>query len=86
MLNRSHVMAHGLRVSDFHGAMKDVYDFFCHVNTSLAEKGLRRLEDMMRPAGPSGMLSDMLTDSLAQHSRTLTTNKHHNGHPDQEAL
>ena len=28
------------------------------------------------------MLSDMLTASLARHSRTLVVNAHHNGHPD----
>jgi len=30
----------------------------------------------------SGFLSDMLTASLAKHSRTLTENKYFNGHPD----
>lgn len=30
----------------------------------------------------SGVLSDMLTASLAKHSRTLTENRFFNGHPD----
>ena len=30
----------------------------------------------------SGVLSDMLTASLAKHSRSLTVNLYHNGHPD----
>ena len=30
----------------------------------------------------SGLLSDMVTASLAKHSRTLTENLYHNGHPD----
>jgi hypothetical protein len=30
----------------------------------------------------SGLLSDMLTASLAKHSRVLTENKYFNGHPD----
>lgn len=30
----------------------------------------------------SGLLSDMMTASLAKHSRTLTTNCFFNGHPD----
>jgi hypothetical protein len=30
----------------------------------------------------SGVLSDMLTASLAKHSRTLTVNCYFNGHPD----
>lgn len=71
-----------LRMADFELAMQDVYDFFFDVNTNLVGKGLQRLDDMIRPAALSGMLSDMITDSLAQKSRALTTNLHHNGHPD----
>ena len=37
---------------------------------------------MLRPAIMSGLLSDMLTSSLANHSRTLTVNCCFNGHPD----
>ncbi len=63
-------------------AMQDVYDFFHDVNSLLTKKGLRRLDDMLRPAIMSGLISDMLTASLATHSRTLTENLYHNGHPD----
>ena len=71
-----------LRHKDFEMAMQDVYDFFYDVNSSLAEKGLQRLDDMLRPAIMSGVLSDMLTASVASHSRVLTENRHFNGHPD----
>ena len=37
---------------------------------------------MLRPAIMSGLLSDMLTGSLAKHSRTLVQNGYFNGHPD----
>ena len=63
-------------------AMQDVYDFFFDVNSHLTSKGLHRLDDMLRPAILSGMLSDMLTASLARHSRTLTENRYFTGHPD----
>lgn len=63
-------------------AMQDVYDFFYDVNRLLLEKGLHRLDEMLRPAAMSGMISDMLTASLAKHSRTLVENRHFNGHPD----
>jgi hypothetical protein len=63
-------------------AMQDVYDFFYDVNSYLAKKGLQRLDDMMRPAIMSGVLSDMLTASLAKHSRVLRENQYFNGHPD----
>jgi hypothetical protein len=71
-----------LRLRDFEMAMQDVYDFYFDVNHLLLEKGLHRMDDMLRPAAMSGMLSDMLTASMAKHSRTLVENRHFNGHPD----
>lgn len=71
-----------LRLKDFEMAVQDVYDFFYDVNTLLEKKGLQRLDDMLRPAIMSGVLSDMLTASMAKHSRVLTLNEYFNGHPD----
>ncbi len=71
-----------LRLRDFEMAMQDVYDFFFDVNSYLSKKGLQRLDEMLRPAIMSGVLSDMLTASLARHSRVLIENKYFNGHPD----
>ncbi|MEQ1808026.1 MAG: hypothetical protein ABL900_21810 [Burkholderiaceae bacterium] len=71
-----------LRIEDFRLAIQDVYDFFFDVNSGLVVKGLERLDDTLRPAIMSGVLSDMLTASLAKHSRTLVVNGHFNGHPD----
>jgi hypothetical protein len=71
-----------LRLDDFRSAVQDVYDFFHDVNVGLTAKGLDRLDDMLRPASMSGIVSDMLTASLAKHSRTLVVNAFHNGHPD----
>ena len=81
-LNPSASLPYELRLLDFQTAMQDVYDFFHDVNTLLARKGLRRLDDMLRPAIMSGVLSDMLTASLASNSRVLTENAYFNGHPD----
>ena len=72
----------GLRQDDFRLAMQDVYDFLFDVNTFLLARSLERLDDMLRAANLSGMLSDMLTSSLAKHSRSLVVNAYHNGHPD----
>lgn len=80
--NRAIELPFELRLKDFEIAMQDVYDFFFDVNTGLTAKGLQRLDDMLRSAILSGLLSDMLTASMAKHSRTLTVNKYHNGHPD----
>lgn len=80
--NKTANLSFQLRLKDFELAMQDVYDFFYDVNTALTAKGLQRLDDMLRPAIMSGLLSDMLTASMAKHSRVLTENKYHNGHPD----
>lgn len=71
-----------LRIDDFRLALQDVYDFFFDVNQHLTGKGLQRLDDMLRPAIMSGVLSDMLTASLGTHSRVLVENTYFNGHPD----
>jgi hypothetical protein len=81
-LNEAARLPYELRLEDFKSAMQDVYDFFFDVNSHLVEKGLDRLDDMLRPAIMSGVLSDMLTASLAKHSRTLVENLYFNGHPD----
>jgi hypothetical protein len=80
--NRGAVLPYELRLQDFQMAMQDVYDFFYDVNSHLIAKGLQRLDDMLRPAIMSGVLSDMLTASLAKHSRVLRENHYFNGHPD----
>jgi len=79
--NEKAMLPYELRLQDFQMAMQDVYDFFYDVNSHLAEKGLQRLDDMLRPAIMSGVLSDRITASLAKHSRVLTENKYFNGHP-----
>ena len=71
-----------LRLDDFKSAVQDVYDFFHDVNSALVGRGLDRLDDTLRPAIMSGVLSDMLTASLAKHSRSLVVNAYFNGHPD----
>ena len=42
---------------DFQIAMQDVYDLFHDINSLLVGRGLRRLDDMLRPAAMSGVLS-----------------------------
>jgi len=80
--NRMAQLPYELRFQDFEMAMQDAYDFFFDVNSYLAKKGLQRLDEMLRPAIMSGVLSDMLTASLAKHSRALIENQYFNGHPD----
>ena len=75
-------LPYALRVLDFQAAMQDVYDLFYDINGLLLERGLQRLDEMLRPAAMSGIISDLLTASLANHSRSLTENNFFNGHPD----
>ena len=81
-LNKDAELPFELRLSDFENGMQDVYDFFHDVNEMLLGKGLQRLDDMTRPAAMSGMISDMITASLARFSRSLVPNEYFNGHPD----
>ncbi len=81
-LNQHAALPYELRVLDFQAAMQDVYDFFFDVNTFLRARGLARLEETLRPANMSGVITDMLTASLAKHSRVLVANRFPNGHPD----
>ncbi len=80
--NPSVTLPYQLRAQDFSLVMQDVYDFFFDVNTHLFDKGIKRLDEMLRPAAMSGLISDMITASMAQHSRVLVENQFHNGHPD----
>jgi len=80
--NPDATLPYQLRLKDFEIAMQDVYDFFHDVNQLLQGKGLRRMDDMLRPAAMSGMVSDMLTGSMAKHARSLVENSYFNGHPD----
>lgn len=81
-LNAKATLPFSLRVDDIASAMQDIYDFFFDVNLALVSRGLQRLDEMLRPAAMSGLLSDMLTASLANHSRALIENGYFNGHPD----
>ncbi len=80
--NQEASLPYQLRTQDFSLVMQDIYDFFFDVNTHLHNKGIRRLDEMLRPAAMSGLISDMITASMAQHSRVLVENHYHNGHPD----
>lgn len=80
--NAEVALPYELRLLDFEAAMQDVYDFFYDVNQHLAGKGLGRLEDTVRGAILSGVVSDMLTAYMSSHARTLVPNAYHNGHPD----
>lgn len=80
--NSQIILPYQLRLEDFSLVMQDIYDFFFDVNSHLFNKGIKRLDDMLRPAMMSGLISDMVAASMAQHARVLVENQYHNGHPD----
>ena len=73
--NRAVNLPYQLRVEDFSLVMQDVYDFFFDVNSHLFGKGIKRLDEMLRPAAMSGLISDMISVSMARHSRVLVENR-----------
>jgi hypothetical protein len=80
--NAAAVLPYELRHADFDLAMQDLYDLLFDVNSAVVARGLQRLEETVRAAIFSGIASDALSQSLARHSRVLTVNRFHNGHPD----
>ncbi len=80
--NPSVQLPYSLREDDFLLAMQDAYDLLFDINTALLGRNLPRLEEVVRPAGFSGILSDAAVAAMAKHARVLTGNRFHNGHPD----
>lgn len=80
--NPAATLPYELRLADFELAMQDLYDLLFDINMALVSRGLRRLEETVRPAVFTGIVSDALAATLAKHSRVLTENRFHNGHPD----
>lgn len=76
------LLPYQLRLQDFDLAMRDLFDLLFDINAALVSRGLQRLEETVRPAIFSGIVSDALAAALARHSRVLTVNQFHNGHPD----
>lgn len=63
-------------------AMDDVYEMLAVANSALVERGLLPLENSVRGAIYTGLLSDLLTEALANHASGLVKNRAANGHPD----
>jgi hypothetical protein len=75
-------LPYALRLDVFRIAMEDIYEMLHNVNTGLVDRGLLPFEDSVRGAIYSGMLSDLLTEAVANHAAGLVKNTYNNGHPD----
>lgn len=76
------VLPYALRPDVFEIAMGDIYELLNNVNTGLIERGLLPFENSIRGAAYSGLLSDLLTQAIANHASGLVKNTANNGHPD----
>lgn len=75
-------LPYALRLDVFAIAMDDIYELLHNVNTGLVDRGLLPFENSVRGAIYSGMLSDLLTEAVANHAAGLVKNAYNNGHPD----
>jgi len=62
--------------------VEELYELLHDINTRLVDRGYDRLEELLEPAGFSGLISSAVVDGLAKFSRALVKNAHHNGFPD----
>lgn len=62
--------------------MDDLYDFLYNVNQFLTDRGYDRIEETLAAATYSGVVSELLVQSISKNSATLTKNPFHNGRPD----
>lgn len=75
-------LPYALKIDSFAIAMDDIYEMLHNLNTGLVRRGLLPLENSVRGAIYSGLLSDLLTAALAKHASGMCKNTAHNGHPD----
>jgi hypothetical protein len=75
-------LPYNLTPRDFFRMVEDIHDVLHNVNSVLHQRGYQRMEELLDPAGFSGMISRTVANRLAAASRTLVVNRFHNGYPD----
>lgn len=84
--NRRVVMPYGMNADGIVLAIDDVYSYLFALNHESIQHGYPRLEDLMQPAGYSGLLSNIVVRAMANAFSTaspgLAANTHLNGRPD----
>ena len=80
------VMPYGMDANGIVAAIEDVYSYLFALNHESIQHGYPRLEDLMQPAGYSGLLSNIVVRAMANAfssaSPGLAVNTHLNGRPD----
>lgn len=75
-------LPYGLKVRQVKAAMREAYRFLYKTNAFLLKSGYKRLEDFMPGNAFSGLVSEVLVQSMSKHSPRLTKNLRVGGHPD----
>ena len=75
-------LPHGLEPEHVARAMRDLLDFFGHINTTLYENDMQRFECIAMPANMSSIVGEFMHTRIPKYCESLTQNTYHNGHPD----
>lgn len=75
-------LPYNLRARDVLRTIEDLYEMLHEVNFRLHDMGYDRLEELLDPAGFSGLVSRSVVDRFERFSRALVRNRYHNGYPD----
>lgn len=62
--------------------IEDLYEMLHEINGRLHDMGYDRLEELLDPAGFSGLVSRSVVDRFERFWRALVRNRYHNGYPD----
>jgi hypothetical protein len=75
-------LPYDLRVAEVRAGMEAFYDFLNAANSYMTEKGWNRLEETLSAATFSGVVSELIVESVSSQSRAVVKNQYHNGRPD----
>ncbi len=79
-------LPYGMTGAGIVAGINDIYAYLHALNAASIEHGYNRLEDLMQPAGFSGLLSNLMVRTLAREFANATPglaiNQHGNGRPD----
>jgi hypothetical protein len=73
---------YGVKPEHIRKAMQEFIDFLGFINAQLNTKKIERLESFLMPANFSSIVGEFMAAAIPKHCKTVTRNKHHNGHPD----
>jgi len=84
--NKSIALPYGMDAAGVVAAINDLYAYIHALNRASIDYGYDRLEEVMHPAGFSGLLSEVMVRALAASMTSknpgLARNLYPNGHPD----